>query len=195
RILIKLLPSCFFNHAVINSTIELVTTHNLEPRDIRTLRAFVPSAAVDTVCEPRDKKLAPCNIAAAQFSIYFSAACAAARRRFTLDELDAATLGDPAIRALAQKVEYAIDPQTNFPAHYSGGVEITTTDGRRYTAREDVNSGSVEKPLATSAIEEKFLRNAERALSRERATEIRDLILDIERCADIRTLTARLGAP
>ncbi|MEO7727729.1 MAG: MmgE/PrpD family protein, partial [Burkholderiales bacterium] len=42
RILIKLLPSCFFNHAVINSTIELVTTHNLEPRDIRTLRAFVP---------------------------------------------------------------------------------------------------------------------------------------------------------
>jgi len=103
-------------------------------------------------------------------------------------------LDDPAIRALAAKVEYAIDAQSNFPAHYSGGVEIATVDGRTFGAREDVNPGSAEKPLAASAIEEKFLANAQRAMSRQRAEEIRDLLLNIESYDDVSAITARLGA-
>ena len=193
RILIKLRPSCFFNHPVINTTIALVTQHDLRAGDIRRIRVLMPPAAIDTVCEPRAEKLAPRDIAAAQFSVYFSAACAALRRRFTLQEMDAATLHDPAIRALAAKVEYAIDPQSNFPAHYCAGVEIATVDGRQFSAREDVNAGSLEKPLAAAIIEEKFLDNAQRALSRQRAAEIRDLLLNIESCDDVRALNLRLG--
>jgi 2-methylcitrate dehydratase PrpD len=193
RILIKMLPSCFFNHAIINSTIAVVTQHEIAASNIRSIRALVPKAAIDTVCEPRDKKSAPHDIASAQFSIYYSAAAAAIRRRFTLDELDAKSLNDPAIRALAQKVEYGVDSKSNFPAHYSGGVEITTVDGRTFSAREDVNQGSTEKPLTASAIEEKFMSNVGRVLSRERATEIRSLLLDIERCDDISALAARLA--
>lgn len=193
RVLIKMRPSCFFNHAAINATIALVTQHDLRARDIRGIRVRVPQAAVDTVCEPRAAKLAPRDIAAAQFSIYFAAACAAVRRQFTLQEMDAGALEDPAIRALAAKVEYAVDPQSNFPAHYSGGVEISTVDDRRFGAREDVNLGSVEKPLAASAIEEKFLVNARQVISRQRAEEIRDLLLNIESCDAVNAITARLG--
>lgn len=194
RILIKLRPSCFFNHPVINTTIALVTQHDLRVSDISRIRVLMPPAAIDTVCEPRAEKLAPRDIAAAQFSVYFSAACAAARRRFTLQEMDAAALQDPAIQALAAKVEYAIDAQSNFPAHYCAGVEIETVDGRRYSAREDVNAGSVEKPIPPSVIEEKFMDNAQRVLSRERAEAIRDLLLDIESCGDMRAITSQLGA-
>ena len=193
-ILIKMLPSCFFNHPVINATIALVKQHDLRAHDIRGIRVHVPRAAVDTVCEPRAEKLAPRDIAAAQFSIYFSAACAAVRRQFTLQEMDAGALDDPTIHALASKVEYAIDPQSNFPAHYSGGVEISTVDGRQFGAREDVNLGSAEKPLAASTVEEKFLGNAQRVMSRQRAEEIRDLLLHIESCDDVSAITARLGA-
>ncbi len=194
RILIKLLPSCYFNHAIINSTIAVVTQHNIATSGIRVIRVLVPQAGISTVCEPRDKKVAPNDIAAAQFSVYYSAACAATRRRFTLQELDAGTLNDPAIRALAQKVEYVADPQSNFPAHYSGGVEITTADGRTFSAREDVNAGSTENPLAASVIEDKFLANAERVLPRGRALALRDRLLDIESCGDIGEIAAELGA-
>jgi len=193
RILIKMLPSCFFNHPIINATIALVTEYDLRAQDIRAIRVLVPNAGINTVCEPRDKKIAPADIAAAQFSAYYSAACAALRRRFTLDELDARTLNDPAIRNLAARIEYALDPQSNFPTHYSGGVEISTTDGRVLSAREDVNAGSTDKPLAASAIGAKFLANAERVMPRRRAEEIRDLLLGIDRCDNIRTLTPRLG--
>ena len=194
RILIKMRPSCFFNHPVINATIALVTQHDLHASNIRSIRVNVPQAAVDTVCEPRAAKLAPRDIAAAQFSVYFSAASAAVRRQFTLQEMDAGALDDPAIRALAAKVEYAIDAQSNFPAHYSAGVEISTLDGRQFSAREDVNAGSAEKPLAASAIEEKFTGNAQRVMSKPRAEEIRDLLLNIESCGDVSAITARLGA-
>jgi 2-methylcitrate dehydratase PrpD len=194
RILIKLLPSCFFNHPVINATLALVSEHTLAARDIRGIRVLLPEAAIDTVCEPRAKKLAPRDPAAAQFSVYFSAACAAVRRRFTLQEMDADAFDDAEIRALAARVEYAIDPRSNFPAHYSGGVEISTADGRLLTAREDVNAGSAEKPLPASAIEEKFLANAQRVMPLPRAREIRDLLLKLDASDDLGGVTARLGA-
>lgn len=194
RTLIKLRPSCFFNHPIIDSTIELVTRHAIDPNDILKIRALVPRAAIDTVCEPRAAKIAPGDIAAAQFSIYFSAACAALRKKFTLDETNDTTLRDPAIRALAAKVDYAVDPQSTFPAHYSGGVEITTRDGRVYSAREDANAGSAGRPIAPATIEQKFLDNAMRALPRARAEDIRDSLLDIESCKDVSVLASRLGA-
>ncbi len=194
-IMIKMLPSCFFNHAPINSTLALVKAHDLRAEHIHSLRVLLPAAAIDTVCEPRAAKLVPGDIAAAQFSVYFSVACAAVRRQFTLHEMSADALNDPAIRALAARVEYAVDPQSNFPQHYSGGIEIVTADGRRFSAREDVNAGSLEKPIAASAIEAKFMANAQRVLSKPRADEIRDLLLNIESCRDVSTLTARLGAP
>jgi len=67
-------------------------------------------------------------------------------------------------------------------------------DGRQFTAREDINAGSSERPIAPSVIEEKFMDNAQRVLPRARAEEIRDLLLDIESCGDVRALAARLGA-
>ncbi len=193
RTLVKLRPSCFFNHPVINSTLELVNRHAIDADQIVKIRALIPRAAIDTVCEPRASKVAPGDIAAAQFSIYFSAACAAVRKKFTLDETNDAALRDPAIRALAEKVEYAVHPQSTFPAHYSGGVEITTRDGRVYSAREDENAGSSGKPIAPATIKQKFLDNAMRAIPRARAEEIRDSLLDLESCEDVSALALRLG--
>lgn len=193
RIMLKSLPSCFFNHPVINATLALVVKHDLRPRDIRSIRVWVPQAAIDTVCEPREKKIAPRDIAGAQFSVYFSAACAAARRRFTLEELGSSALNDAEIRALAARVDYEADPHSNFPAHYSGGVELTTLDGRVLGAREDINAGSVEKPLPASAVEEKFLANAQRVMPLQRAREIRDLLLEIDSMDSVASVTAKLG--
>jgi len=193
RILIKLLPSCYFNHPVINSTLALVNGHDLAADGIHAIRVLVPEAAVDTVCEPRAVKLAPEDPATAQFSVYFAAAAAACLRGFPLEVYDDATLADPRIRALAQKVTWAIDPHPTFPAHYSGGVEITMADGRTFSAREDVNLGSVERPLAPGTIEDKFLANAMRAMPRESALALRETLLAIDEVDDIAAIAARLG--
>jgi len=64
---------------------------------------------------------------------------------------------------------------------------------RQFSAREDVNLGAAEKPLAASAVEEKFLANAQRVMSKPRAEAIRDLLLNIGSCDDVGVITARLG--
>ncbi len=153
---------------------------------------MLPEAAINAVCEPSAIKRAPTDLYGAIFSVYYAAACAAARRRYTLADLDPPALSDPEVLALAAKVDYAVDPQSNFPRHYSGAVEIVTPDGRRFSRREDVNRGSSERPLAGAAIEEKFLENAQRLIPKARAEAVRDAILNIDTNADVRTVTREL---
>ena len=182
---LKALPSCYFNHPLINATIEVVTRHDLAPSSIRSIRVLLPQAGFNTVCEPRALKLVPGDISSAQFSAYYNVACAAVRRRLTLEDLQPAALRDPEVLALARTITYAEDVGSNFPRHYTGAVEIETSDGRRLSAREDVNKGSAEAPLGEAEVERKFMDNAAAALSRVRAEALRDALLGIDRVNDV----------
>ena len=182
---LKALPSCYFNHALINATIEIVTRHDLAPSAIRSIRVLLPQAGFNTVCEPRALKVAPVDISSAQFSAYYNVASAAVRRRLTLEDLQPAALRHPEVLALADKITYGEDVGSNFPRHYTGAVEIETIDGRRLHAREDVNKGSAEAPLGQAEVERKFMDNAASILSRPRAQALRDALLGIDRVADV----------
>lgn len=193
RVAFKPIASCHFNHPIIESTVAVVTEHDLKPDDIKEIRALLPEAAIQTVCEPQSVKRAPSDIYGAQFSVYYAAACAAIRRRYTLADLDPPAPAVPEIVKLASRVTYAVDPDSSFPRQYSGGVEITTYDGRTFVGRDDVNRGSPERPLPDAEIESKFLNNAERVLPTMRAQRIRDTILSIEALGDLRALTDDLS--
>jgi 2-methylcitrate dehydratase PrpD len=132
---------------------------------------------------------APGDLAGALFSAYYNVASAALRGRLTLDELEPGALKDPEVLALARRVTYAIDAESNFPRHYSGAVEVITMDGRTYSDREDVNKGSVERPLSQSEIEAKFMDNACRVLDRPRAQALMESILNIERASDLSAIS------
>lgn len=185
---LKALPSCYFNHPLINSTIAIVKRYDLPPGAIRAITVYLPRAAIDTVCEPKASKHAPGDMAGALFSAYYNVASAVVRRRLTLDELTAKALEDPQVLALARKVNYAIDVEGTFPRHYSGAVEIQTMDGRTYSDREDVNKGSAQNPMNDAEVEAKFMENARRVMSAERAEDLLDALRNIEALDDVRRL-------
>jgi 2-methylcitrate dehydratase PrpD len=185
---LKPLPSCYFNLPLINATLAVVAKHDIKPSSIRSIRVLLPRAGVDTVCEPRAAKYAPGDIASAQFSAYYNVASAALRRRLTLDDLQPAALSDPQVLALARNVSYGIDTESSFPRHYTGAVEVTTTDGQILTEREDVNRGSRELPLTAAEVEAKFMDNALRVLARPRAEALRDALAAIDQLADVSAL-------
>jgi 2-methylcitrate dehydratase PrpD len=190
---LKAVPSCYFNHPIINAAIAIVSKHDLAPSAIRSIRVLLPQAAIDTVCEPSASKLAPGDIASALFSAYYNVATAAVHRRLTLAELTPTALRDREVLALAAGVSYGIDPASNFPRHYSGAVEIVTRDGRTLTAREDVNKGSAERPMSPAEVEAKFLDNARRVMLRPRAEALRDALLGIDKLSDARSLSLGLN--
>ena len=147
------------------------------------------SAAVPLVCEPLAAKRVPTTSYAAQFSLPYGLACCLTRGKFSLEEIEESAYSDPALLALAQKVDYEIDPDSGFPKFRTGEVIIYTTDGRTLTQRESLLP---DEPAPAAAIIEKFMANAESVIPAARAREVRDTILNLEEVADCRVLTTML---
>jgi len=189
----KPLPACYFNVPTIDCAIRLAEQHQLRASDIAHVRALLPQAAVNLVCEPKNAKRRPHDSYAAQFSIYFTTAAALIRRRFTLDDLADAALHDPDILSLADRVDYAVDERTKFPEFYSGAVIVTTHDGRVLEARDDMNRGAPERPLSESDIIAKFTGSTERVFAPAKAARIAEMIFAIEKLDNAATLTQQLG--
>jgi len=187
QVAVKPFPICHFTHACADAAIALAE-EGLDPASIEHVRALVPAEVVKTVCEPVANKRRPANEYDAKFSIPFIVAASLVRRRFTLAELEPETLGDAAILALADRIEYEVDPDSGFPRHYSGEVIVRTRDGRTLRRREAINRGSGDRPLSGDDIVAKYRTNAGRVLSAGHAERIRALVLGIETIADARDL-------
>ncbi|MBU6493061.1 MAG: MmgE/PrpD family protein [Burkholderiales bacterium] len=179
---IKPIPACHFTHAAADAAVALHDQLGGHAGSgIARVRVKVPQQVVKTVCEPVANKRRPANSYEAQFSIPYIVACGLLKGRFTLDELEPAALVDPAVLALAGKVDYEIDPDSTFPRHYTGEVILEMTDGRQLAHREAINRGSADRPLTNHDISEKYFINAGRTLPESRAAQIRETVLSLER--------------
>src|SRR5262249_4066135 len=156
QVAVKPYPACHFTHACADAAVALVREEKLDPAEIAQVSALVPQEVVKTVCEPVANKRRPANSYDAQFSIPFITAASLIRGRFTLAELEDAVLRDAKILALADRVDYEVDPQSTFPRHYTGEVIVRTRDGRTLRRREAINRGCGDRPLADQEIVAKF---------------------------------------
>ena len=95
--------------------------------------------------------------------------------------------------ALAGKVGYAPDPNSPFPAAYSGELVVETNDGRTLRHREEINRGAEQRPLTNGEITAKFENNAALALSERRVDRVREAVLNIDALNDASELTKVLS--
>ena len=194
QVALKPIPACHFTHAASDAAIALFREHGLAADAIEKVVVRVPGPVVDVVCEPVANKKHPANSYDAQFSIPYLVATGLLKGRFTLDDLDAAALADPAVLSLTKRVDYEVDTETTFPRHYTGEVIVHTRDGRRLVHREAINRGSADRPMTNDGIVEKFHDNALRVVSRERADQVRDAVLGLEQTS-VATLADILRQP
>jgi 2-methylcitrate dehydratase PrpD len=179
QVAVKPLPACHFTHACADATMHL-RQQGVRSEDVRSITALVPKETVGIVCEPVASKRRPKNSYEAQFSIPYAVASGLLRGRYGLAEQEAQALTDPQVLALADKVEYAVDPASGFPRHYSGEVVVTLNDGRVLRHREAVNRGSSDRPLSNAEIVEKFRENAATTQSPQRVDALLDAVLNLE---------------
>jgi 2-methylcitrate dehydratase PrpD len=193
NVALKPYPACHFTHGCLDAAIALASEQGFDPVAIRRITALVPEGVVKTVCEPLASKRRPQNAYDAQFSIPYQVAAALLRGRFTLEELEPETLEAPEILGLAARVEYALDPESTFPQHYSGELVIETLDGRTVRRREPINRGAPDRPLANEEIALKFMTNATTAVPDARARALRELVLRLDEVSEARHLAEKLG--
>ena len=181
EVAIKPFPICHLLHACADAALALRRKHNLKPCDIAKVRALLHPETFHYVCEPADMRRRPVSDYMAKFSVQYVVATCFVRGKFGFAELEPEALNDGEILALAQRVSHEADPESQFPKYFSGGVVVTTHDGRELVHMEKINRGAGERALTADEISSKFMDNAELVVSREKAAQIRDFVLELER--------------
>lgn len=158
NVAVKPFPACHFVHAFADAAIAL-RDKGVDPAKVASVTALVPEGAVAVICEPAANKRRPANDYDAKFSLPYVVAASLRAGRFGLAELEEAALADPATLELAAKVGYRIDPDSDFPKHFSGELIVRLADGRELRHREAINRGAADRPLSNAEVEAKFLDN------------------------------------
>ncbi len=176
RVAIKPIPACHLVHACSDAAVALANAHTINAAEVKAIRALIPAQAVPIVCEPAAQRRRPMSSYAAQFSIYHAVAASLKRKKFGLAEMEAEVYNDAEILALSDKITYEVDAKSEYPKYFSGEVVITLNDGRELRHREHINRGAADRPIVREDVEVKYFDNAQLAIQRARAEQVRDAV-------------------
>jgi 2-methylcitrate dehydratase PrpD len=133
---------------------------NIRAEDIAEMVCEVGEGTVHRLWEPLALKQAPPNGYAGKFSTPYCVAAAFLHGNLGLDAFTDTAVADPAVRALAAKVRYRIDPTNPYPNAFTGHIRATLADGRILEERQPHLRGGAQAPLSRGELEEKFALNA-----------------------------------
>ncbi len=186
----KPFPAAHVIHPYIDAALRLRARYDLTPETIARVVCPVAPYIVGIVCEPLAEKRRPLTDSHGRVSLQFTLAEALARGRIGKDAYAESSLRDPAILALADRVEFAIDPTMPGSERFKGVVEIETTDGRRFREVEEHNRGSAANPMTHQEIEAKFRENVARVLDESQANRVIATSMALEKLESSGALTA-----
>jgi 2-methylcitrate dehydratase PrpD len=158
-------------HPYIDCARRLVA-EGVRPGAVVAIECRTAEGIVHRLWEPLAAKRSPPNGYAAKFSIPYAIAVAMLRGDAGLGEYEESVVHDPAVRTLAAKVRYVVDPANPYPRRFTGHVRITLENGEVREASQDHFRGGQEEPLSADALEAKFVANCRHGgWTRERALE------------------------
>jgi 2-methylcitrate dehydratase PrpD len=190
---VKPYPSCRYGHASVDAALMLRAEHGLSAAEIEGVTMGLPDKGMLLVGRPLEYKQNPQNVVDGQFSGPFVVSCALVRGHFGWDSY--AWLNDADIRAMMPKVVCEQDPEieAEFPANMSGKVTIRAR-GQSFSRKVVVPKGEPANFLTEAELRGKFAALCDAVLGAERARQLADAVLSLDRAPDVNGLM-RLGAP
>ncbi|MFN8545427.1 MAG: MmgE/PrpD family protein [Candidatus Binatia bacterium] len=157
---------CRYMQGPIDAALALRTEHEIDPAAIETIDVGVLAAGWAIVCEPEVRKRHPTSVVDLQFSLPFGVAAALARGAASPDEFALATLDDPDVRSLMDRVRAVRDPALDacFPRAWPAWMRIRLRDGRTLERHVAQPLGDPENFLDPDALRAKLRRLAGRTL-------------------------------
>ncbi len=182
---LKPYPCGGLTHAAIGATLAIRDAHNLTPDDIESVGVMVRRNIYNTIAFK-----APRNETEGKFCMPYLIARTIIDGTITLDTFTDEAIRDPAVLALASKVEMRTDGTTERPSD----VTIRMGNGETYHESVLLAKGGKQSPLSQAEIEAKFMDCAARAISESQSRELLAMLLDLDHLADVRELTKLLAA-
>ncbi|OWT77377.1 MULTISPECIES: MmgE/PrpD family protein [unclassified Achromobacter] len=161
---------------------------------IARIEVRLPSFALRTPSAHPDRRY-PAGIESAQHSFYFCAAVALRDGACGEAQFQADVLDDPALRALLAKIELREDAEldTRWPQAAGGGIVLHLHDGTTVSRMCPYPPGHPRLALSDEELAAKFLGYAQPVLGHMRAAALRDAVLHLDECQDLRDFTPLLA--
>jgi 2-methylcitrate dehydratase PrpD len=185
----KPFPVAHVIHPYIDALLRLRAEHGLSAALIKRIVCPVPPYMVGIVCEPVGEKRRPLSDSHGRVSLQYTMAEALVRGRIGKDAYAAASLHDPEILALADRVDYVVDESLPGPQQFKGVVEVELMDGRTLREVEEHNRGSRANPMSHDDLLAKFTENAGGVLGAARAAQVADAVMALDQAQDASDLT------
>jgi 2-methylcitrate dehydratase PrpD len=152
RIMLKRFPVHITSHTSVQAVCELRHEHGYGPGDVAAVHidGNPKMATINNIAEPADLMMA-------QYALPFCVALAHFRDPRDPRSFSKATLGDPAIRALARRVAVSVSEEVRHGHTLAATVTVTLKDGRKLVRRVADFKGTPESPLDREEMREKFL--------------------------------------
>lgn len=188
---IKPHPSGSLTHPAMSVILDLLERHDVKPDQIEKIRVGTNRHMPTTLLHnaPRDELQA-------KFSMQFSAAILALRRRAGLPEYTDAVVRSAEVQAMMAKVDFYVNEKADAAGFHkmTSIVDIILNDGRHLEGCSDYGKGSPVNPMSWEEVAEKFYGCAEfGGLRRDRAREVVAMVADLPALPDVRRLTAALA--
>ncbi len=190
---IKPYPSCRMTHAAVSAALTLRSRGEFKVEEIRQVKVRVSEMVAEMVGKPFEIRSNP--QVDAQFSIPYTVAVALLRGKPVLDDFTEELIADSRVRELSKKVTVTIDHELAARDIERAALMVETMDGRQFRENQRHLPGSPALPLAVDECREKFhecVVFSRRQDFFQRESAIVDLVLNLEKVADIRELTALL---
>ena len=151
----KLYPCGTMTHPYIDCARRL-GARGIKAADVKEMVCEVGEGTVHRLWEPlADKQRVP-NGYAAKFSTPYCIAAGFVHGNVGLDSFTDAAVQDKAVRELAAKVRYVVDPNNPYPNNFTGHIRAVLRDGSETEERQPHIRGGAHEPLSRGDIEEKF---------------------------------------
>ena len=184
----KPFPTAHVLHPYVSAILRLRNQHGVSADNVARIECPVAEFNVSIVCEPVAEKRAPATQAHCRVCLQYTIAEALYAGSLGKDAYADAMRLNPQVLALAQKVDYSVDPTFPGPGRFKGAVRVTLTDGRVLTDVEEYNRGSAENPMSDAELRAKFDDNAGGFLSASQRDRLAREVAQAENLPDARTI-------
>jgi 2-methylcitrate dehydratase PrpD len=189
KLVFKKYPSCGLTQGSTDMILRLMGEKGFEAGDIEGVEITVPPYTYKLVGHPFQIGSNP--KVNAQFSIRYCVANALIRRASKLAHFEEASIRDPEVLKLAEKVEVRSDPTLERRGHTPLDMRVLTKSGKEYAESIDFVPGFPEKPLSEEEHRQRFrdcIEFAAKRLPEEKVDGIIRAVDQLEAMSDVRSL-------
>jgi len=176
----KAFPTEALTHTHITAVLEVVKKNNIAYDQIKEIKITAIARAVDILFDPHKYK--PESRETADHSLPYCVAAAVVDKKITTQTFSDEKMRDPRIWEVINKIKGEASDEFDkmFPEKQPSKVVITTNDENVYSAYLEYPKGDPREPMTIEDIDAKFSGLAEGLISKEKQTEIKNMILNCE---------------